>query len=496
MILDLDAVVDAVDGIWDGARGRFWVRTAQAAATDRDWSAATQRLLHLTAPLEAVAAGEPAWVCLALAGTECALRADSVDQVRAVVRQTYEHAWPPGDEPNELRSILGLAQTSAVSPRTARALGDMLRSRYPTSGICLYAAAHFAGRGAVGVRRDVDTVARDFEYAAERFDESGDARAADHCRLRAGVLWLTGTRYAERGRSMLRPFRGVELPADEQRWLAYAQAHSPFWLDRVRAADWIGDTLDSATSEASRAAALGVASALFQRLPAELTDPEVDRLEALLAALEGDRRWALEAQLRGRQALADHLDSSLADIDAETARTLQNDALPVRGLEVLVAAWNRRVFTEIESASTPLVDAVAIALRHLDDAIDLRSVAAPLRDAMLDADGQELRPLLLLFTRDVPEETGAEDVLTEAAVHYADRGPAPTFGFLPLAAWLFQQHLTRAGAAMTRRAHQEGESDPSLLELTVAKSVQWAVREGSDREMLEWLETGEDVLQV
>lgn len=483
----LDEVRRSLSGAWDLTRAGFWWRTAESAADSGDWATATNRLLHLADPLDGVETGAPAWNQLAIAALDCALRAADPDLVTAVCAQLLSKAWPATSRLDMLTDLFALAvELDAVV--AGLTLARITRQRYASSPWAFYAAAHFAELAERrGLRSDSPArIIANYERAAELFASAHQAEEAGHAQLCAAVARLVSGASPDDARTEL---RNLDVPPDDEFWLAFGRLHSPFWLDRVRAADWVVDVFsDDRTTERQRRNARGVARELMRRLPVRMEDAELDRIRAVTEDLDDELRWGIEAQLRGRVAAQRLADSTLSDLGRGDAKALQEEALPLDGFDALVDAWQGRAPTT-QPRSAVVRSVVDVLLAEGDGVGDaLRDLAAAVRDAR---DPRTLRPVVLALLR---ASTLDDDLLAapivELSLHYAQRAPTPTCGFLAVAKTLFDAGHHRAGAALTHRAIEDGERQDGY-DVCIARAVTWAVREASDREMLSWLELGE-----
>ena len=487
----LDEVRKALVGAWDLTRAGFWWRTAEAAADAGDWTTATQRLLHLADPLDDVPTGAPAWRQLAVASLDTAVRAGEGDLVTAACAQVLGRAWAPDDRLEALAGVFHTAQ-SIDAGAAALVLARIVRQRYASSAWAHYALGHFAE--VVGWRAgasDPGRIVASFDRAAELFAEQGQTGRAHHAALRAAVARVVFGNQPDQGRAALREL-SADTPDAEEYWLAHGRLHSSFWLDRVRAADWVVDAFaaagrGAAASRRARHARL-IALELMQNLPVRLSDPEHDRIRAVAAELDDELRWGIEAQLRGRAAAQEIADQPLTAVDEATARQLQSDALPLDGFTALVEAWHGRA--PVVPPSRPVVAAVVDALlaepASVGDA--LRALTTQVREAR---DARTLRPVLLVLVRVAAlDDDSLRAPIIELVLHYANRAPAPTCGFLRVAQTMFDAGHHRAGAALMHRALEDGERGDGY-ETGLARAISWAARDGTDREMLAWLELGE-----
>lgn len=430
--LELDEVKSALSGVWDNARARFWLSAADAAARDGEWATVANRLLHLADPLDTVPAGEAAWRELAVTSFDAAVRAGSVDIVRTVANRMLDRAWPAGDAPDELVPVFRHAERQ-LRYEPARVLGAIIERRYPRSAWSIYAHAHFVElsiRSGQGPDRHIapEQLATRFEAAGDLFDAASEPGSALHCRLRAGVIWMTWTSRTDRGRTLLRAASGPDLAPDDRRWLAFAQAHSPFWLDRVRAADWVGDTIDRLGQDSDDRAlfdAHTVADVLFSRLPVKLSGSEIDRLESVLDAFDDDRRWELEAQLRGREVAAVAAARALDDVTVAEARELEQECLPLDGFAPLVEAWKGGAPSERpKGAVAAAVVDFLVALSSGDSRARIATARSLARVIVETPGARDYRPVLLALTRAIPadlDDAQFAEIVTELAIHFADR---------------------------------------------------------------------------
>lgn len=481
----LDEVRRALSGAWDLTRAGFWWRTAEAAADAGDWPTAVARLLHLADPLDAVPTGDAAWRQLAIATFDAALRARDPDLITAACAQVLGRAWEPADDLADLVSVFRTAeQIDAL--REGRTLARILRQRFASSAWAHYAAGHFDELVArVDGVESSSRLVEYFERAADLFARDGATAQAHHAHLRSAVAMIAYTTQVDEGRQRLREVAPDVAPEDRY-WLAFGQAHSSFWLDRVRAADWVVDEIDATNGEGPRAdRARQLAGVLVRGLPVSIADAEFDRIRSVGAAIGGELQWEIEAQLRGRAAATELLDVAISTADQALAAQLDADALPLHGFGAIVEAWQGQPVSVVPA--NPVTKAVVGVIEAARTGVVSEAMRELAEASRATADRRAFRPVMLALLRAAPhtDEPDASAALTEVALHYAARAPAPSCGFLALATLLFDHGHDRAGAALTRRGLDEGERD----ELCVVRSVAWAAQHGSDREMLAWLET-------
>ena len=470
-----DVVRAAAQGVVDRGRVTLWWRAAESAADAREWRTASLRLLNVVDVLPDDGWAN-AWRRLALAICECAIRARDPDLVQRVAKATVSRGWSRGDEGDDLVVLFRLAsQVGALD--AGLALGAVVRHRLPKSGWGSYAFADFEERRSLlASRRVPSSVVGVFREAASRFAACAQPAYAMHARLRADVGEAVHSPPAKTRNSALPAVN--EIDARDAGWLALGQAHSTFWLHRVRAADWALDRADDDTWDtlAETIAIQVCEQALEQSQPVE-----TERAETLSIALSRE----VATNVRGRQRVTTSL-SPILDTPLRLAREAEFPA-DASSLEAIVKAWGGTS----ANATNPVAQAVIEALDAVEDADGGANALYEVTAVASNASPRDLRVCLLAILRSC--DVGHEELrgpVTRLSLHVAAGSAAPSFGFAHVSAALARAGHSAASAAFARRAFDEGESG-QLLQECVARAVRWAAETGTDSQLLSWLEVAE-----
>lgn len=553
-IASFEVLEDDVDGIVANARISFSLATIERAVEHQEWSRAFETADKLARRLADVDVSEEAWRELLVAAASFAVEADDVQPLRPTFEAFAKRAWrahrqqsvdresmPHQSMPWQLGQVLDRADSTGHL-EAGRALGRIITSLFPTCPLGPQACAHFAERilqTSDAHSEDVSDIAAQFERAAALADALEMDDSATRSRLRAGSLLLHSQTSRERGRQLLRDIELGELQRDDALIYAVGMAHSPFWLDRVRAADAVlstasanaaGSRRNQRTGRQTPAPADTVAAAryLLDCAPIELQPIELDRLEALVDDVLDDEN---SEGAREPLALRSHLErvatapasraADAADIlvsaFGQDANSRQRAAIEFCRLVGEAAGSSQAVALDPDSvervtASFPVAGAVieALAPAARGGARRLATALGQLEGQMRQADPEltaaELAPIALLPPKLLPflstlddendvDETTIKRILAstrEILSRWVRRGRTPSYGWWTLAANLLAADLVDEALLATRRAIDDGEHiDEDIEEQVLAAVLDHAVRDGSDDELLEWLEIAE-----
>jgi hypothetical protein len=518
-----------VDGVVANARISFALTTISRTASRGEWSRAIDALSGLADKLGAWNAPATAWQEVLTAAAWYAVQASKIDLV-AVLFETYAtRAWSSKTTqamPFELAGPLELADRRGRFD-AGRDLADLIDELFPTCPLGAYASAHFRERKRHihGDSQDAAHIADTFTKAAKLAETLGMHETKRRAGLRAGALLLRSGVSREQGRQLLRDIDPSELSRPDALWYAVGMAHSPFWLDRVRAADAVTTVVEGDTE--SRLDTLHAAGYLLDCAPIELQPLEIDRLEGLADELDvTNQRLRLRTHLEGVASAPAARAGEAADI---VAQSLGEDATARQRASVAFCRAVADLFDEPSGAdrSTGGLDRSAVerietfyptaarVLEALEPTVD--SNPQRLATSLGELEGhfrkyghkltrEDLKPIALLWPRLLPllrdleadddvDQTTRSRVVASAkdiATRWIPGAPTPGYGWWSLAANLVACEMHTQAAAAAHRAIDDGESVDGELERRVIASVlDWAVREGTAEEMLEWLEVAE-----
>ncbi|MFP4601119.1 MAG: hypothetical protein ACLFVJ_22920, partial [Persicimonas sp.] len=544
-----EVLEDDVDGIIANARISFSLATIERAVEHAEWSRAFETADKLARRLADLDVSEEAWRELLVAAASFAVEADDVQSLRPTFEAFAKRAWradgrksmPHKSMPWQLAGVLERADR-AGHLEAGRALGRIITSLFPTCPLGPQAFAHFAQRlldESDAPSEDVSDIAAHFEQAAALADALEMDDSATRSRLRAGSLLLHTQASREHGRRLLRDIELGELERDDALTYAVGMAHSPFWLDRVRAADAVLSTASANASGRRRdprtgseisapADAVAAARYLLDCAPIELQPIELDRLEALVDEVIDDEDVEGARELLALRSHLERVATAPASRAADAADILvsafgqdasprQRAAIEFCRLVGEAAGSSQAVALDPDSiervtTSFPVAGATveALAPAAKGGARRLATALGQLEGQMRQADPEltaaELAPIALLppkllpFLRTLDDESDVDETTIRRIVasareilgRWIRRARTPSYGWWTLAANLLAADLVDEALLATRRAIDDGERlDEHIEEQVLAAVLDRAVRHGSDDELLEWLEIAE-----
>ncbi len=513
-----------VDGLVANARVSFGLTKATRAAEHGEWLPAIQSLERLADRLGRFGVPVEAFREVLLGAAHYAVRGANISLIAPIFEAHATRAWPADERatmPWELQAAFDVADRRGHYD-AGRDLGELVEALFPACPLGRFAASHFAERKMhlLGAPEDAAAIAAGFEQAARLADALDMEATRKRALLRAGALLLRSGVSRERGRELLRQVDPTDFERGDALWYGVGMAHSPFWLDRVRAADAILAVAEGDTEPARDTT--DAVEYLLACAPIELQPLEVDRLEALAEALgAASGKLGLRSHLEGiasapaadAGAAADILAQSFGDdaTDEERARVAFCRALGALFSQAGDATLDKAAVERIAKAF-PLAAAVLEVLEPViqNDARKLATAIGELegffrkRGHALGAG--DLKPVALLWPKLLPmvrELEDDEDVdtttvrrieasLQEIISRWISDAPTPGYGWWALAANLLASDLADDAATAARRALQDGESvDEDVESRVIAAVLDRAVRSGEPEEMLAWLEVAE-----
>ncbi|QDG49656.1 hypothetical protein FIV42_02535 [Persicimonas caeni] len=522
-----------IDGVVANARISFALTTAQRAAEHGEWSRAVESLEKLAEKLSTWDVPREAWCELLVAAAWYAVRGSNVAALTPLFEGFAERAWPGPKHAKDRQSMpWELQEAFDEADRRGRydaghRLGRLVTALYPSCPLGSYATAHFAERNAQIHGHNVDTaeVAADFEQAAQLADALDMPATKERALLRAGALRLRTGTGRERGRELMREVDPAHFDRPDRLWYAVGMAHSPFWLDRVRAADAVLAVAEQDADPDQKPArdTTDTAAYLLDCAPIELQPLEIDRFEALADALGGQaKELKLRSHLEGIASAPATQAGEAADILAQSYGDDATDAERAqiafcRAASDLVADGEHTGLDEgtVERVRNAFPVAAKV-LEVLEPAV--RADAPKLATALGELEGLfrkrgpakrnlgALGPIALLWPHVLPllrELRDDEDVdpttvrrieasTKEILTRWLPKAATPGYGWWALAANLLTHDLPDAAAQAARRALDHGESVGDDLERRVIAAIlDRAVRGGEPEAMLEWLEVAE-----
>jgi hypothetical protein len=468
----------------------------------------------------------PAWGELVLCMLEACLRG----ALKAQLAETLEEfGWLAWSDDAQVWSAVALIEAceQAGTWSTGAHLGDLLARRWPASAVGPLMAGHFRelellGAGeAGGVRHGA--VAQRFERAMELAVQEG--READSLALRAGVALMLAGREKGRGRALLRGLKANALPSPARLWYAVGMARSDFWLDRVRAADVIGEeaALLDERDVVGRQALIRLLRFVMTQDALVMQSAEEDRLDALIGELaEGDERALLRDLLRlralitaqgaGTPAQAPEVAAQLAQMSATHGGAWRGVAATYRSLAALtdeatspdqLALPREEAWRGLEVARIAEELVYAARTGGLAGAIGAAQYATGALESKIGhARPAELRPLgaawpalLALCEGRAADEAQAEQrahlagLVGRLFVAWAERAPSPASGWWQLSAHLARAGMLEAAERAAERAWGAGEAGDEVARgYASGQLLAWVIEQGEPARMLKWLE--------
>ncbi len=447
------------------AAGEWWIRTGLIAVDAEDWPTAFDRLSKL-ADFESELTAS-AWSELVEALLFACVKGKLHSRVDSVIARMGPKAWPDGN----LSAATDVLRRITFVPESQVALqaAKSLQRHFPNAARAQYAAA------IVYEAREEPVKAADGYAAAASLTKSSSM--AQHSWFRAACTLLRNRRQTGRGRELIKKVDRSLLPAEELLLYAAAMFHSSFFLDRRRALDVLEDVVQLVSQnrpdavQYSTTQLKAVIRECVANLPQDATDDEFDRLIELIDSnnFDGPAKASLRGRVDGLRQLSQHTDTSIEG-DSQFPAALGEEVL------TRIQAWNGVAVNTPDEIATALV---RLQRGRLEDAAIQRCIR-PVQPASI---------LVLLKASEVFDKD-ERTVLTPHWLEWVQSAPAPSFGFWTLAAHLQSLKLSEAGAAVAKRAIEDGESeDPKLVEAVQTKALNWALRKGPRADLRFWLET-------
>lgn len=547
---EFPTLLNQVDGILVNARIGFALTSIERAMTQADWPRAIELLSTLADRLSTWDVPNEGMREVLGAAAWCGVNAprlDELPELEAIFERHAARAWPrnPGADPTgaapanttpgtvqSLRTPARLAGIFDFAERRGRLRAGLEFARlltriFPEDPLGHYAAAHFTERMRKLGHTDLPTgttaeqIAAQFLHADALIDAARLPGFSRRARLRAGVLLLESGADPRSGRELLRELPARDLTPGDRLAYAVGMAHSPYWLDRVRAADELIALSATETPPPQLHAAI---RHLLAHAPLQLEALEVDRLHELLDLLgPGDDATRLRARLALRTRLeqvadqpARHADqaadifaeltdpaaAAAADFSRASAHILRGDAAPpdadaLQRIEAHypLAACALRV---LHAAHTRHAARLATALGELEG--KLRLGAPGPRD--LKPIGL-IWPTLLDFLQQAHDNPDAHDPTAhkrilasthEILARWLPDAPRPTYGWWALSAHLLQNPALAApwpehAARCAERAMRDDRSDDLPLQTQVLDHLlDRAIAHAPQDQLLKWLE--------
>jgi hypothetical protein len=523
-----------IDGVVANTRISFALTTVERTAGRGEWSRAIESLESLADKLGAWNAPASAWQELLSAAAFYAVRASKIDLIGPLFDSYAARAWPSDARetmPFELADALEFADRRGRFD-VGRDLADLIAALFPTCPLGPFAAAHFRERKFQVYNNSADAadIAATFSKAAQLADSLEMPETGRRARLRCGVLELRTGVSLEDGRQLLRDIDPGVLSRSDSLWYAVGMAHSPFWLDRVRAADAVIAAVEADTREASarhedqppRTDVLQAAEYMLDCAPIELQPLEVDRFEGLAEELEvTTHKLRLRSHLQGIASAPASRAGEAADIIAQSLsdETTNKQRAAVAFCRAVADLLDGQAREGLDRAALERIDefypTAALVVEALEPTVgeDVRKLAT----ALGELEGhfrkyghrltrEDLKPIALLWPKLLPflrtldddedaDQTTRKRVIASAneiATRWLPGAPTPGYGWWSLAANLLACGMPTQAAEAARRAIDDGESvDGELERRVVAAVLDWAIRDGSQEKMVEWLEVAE-----
>lgn len=529
-----EALDEAVDGIVANARLAYALTTVDRACEHGEWARAFETVAQLTRTIAPLGVTSEAWRELLSAAALFAVRADEVSALRPIFEDYADRAWSDDDTrsmPWDLSAALdeadrlGRAEAGLV---IARLIGEA----FPTCPLGPMARGHFSERLHLigdGDEARATQIAAHFEEAADLAEALEMPQTTRRCRLRAGTLLLATGTARDRGRQLLREVPSDRLERADALWYAVGMSHSPFWLDRVRAADAILGVFEDDATEVPALDTRSAARYLIDSAPLELEALEIDRLGALideiLERVPGAEDVRAPLELREQLGGLASAPADQADVAADIlARSTVSSRAPDREAAVEFCRAVAGAFESDEvDVSAESLERIAEHFPLAASALDILSLcsngdADRLATRLGELEGQlrrrdrhttanELKSLGLLWgellefvdqirfgSTEVDSTTLRRIAASTAEIlgRWIPDAPAPGYGWWALAANLLAAGFDREAALATRRAIDDGEHvDDALENRVLAAVVDHAIEDGEPDEMRHWLTVAE-----
>lgn len=566
---EFPALLNEVDGVFANARIAYSLTMVDRAMSRWEWARALDILSSLADKLatkDVLAAG---FQELMLAASWCALCEQTdraFEELSTLFSWHITRAWPRPKLTVVSDQERFIAQKRAQMPwdfaqifdkaeqlnlqRSARKLAEILTEFFPDFPLAIYAAAHAQeslnrqaqpGSSECLAPREVSDK---FLQSARLADKLSMPDLSRRARLRAAVSLLDAGRDIERARGLMREIDPAKLSRQNQIWYAAGLAKSPFWLDRVRAADQIIAVHHAAQLKPARfeepdaqpsplAADLEAAIRhLLRSAPLKLEALETDRFLELVELLSRGRQAAtLRTNLGLRQYVEKFVEVPLSHageaaelMQRELSDAAQTAAEFCRAVDALSSdAKSTRPDADLLKKIEAVYPLASVVLRTLwaIQAADIASLATALGSLegklrLSDISPAELKPIgliwppLLSFLADLAErkEALASEASALKRVHqstveiltrWASSASRPTYGWWALSAHLldhpaFEDPWPDYAALCVERALADNSPVDPALKADVLESLLYRACAHAPRaKLLTWLERLERV---
>lgn len=452
---------NAVQNPLSEASALLWLRGAEEAVANRHYSAAHDRLMHAIIGLGDANVSDSDKQRLGEVAIEVAIRSGEVAHCREALNGKARDWIGLNDAVEE---ILGRVLQFVPAEPNAEEICDTFVHGFPRRSWPRFA------RGDVRERAGKSGALTDFIDAADGFSKQNDetlvARALSRAATRA---FLVGDH--DQGRKIARRVNRDLLSLRERLWMTIGWARSPSWLDHVRGIDTLEDIHDALLSDRIPEHVLTLPEysetsvTFFSRLPFEMTDGALGRLEEVGQLPGADASYRVRAAIAERNLEEDVLGPYLKFRPVFSGHALGDDPISrfVRAQKYL----------DIEAVNEAVAD--------LERAIETEGIRAfPIATVIREA-------------LKIEDESLDRAQLTRIFSRFCEEGRTPSYGWVALSTALAQQKYRRAATDACRRAHSEGALQTSELgEVAVGRSLDWAIREGSPSDLRFWLQTAQE----
>ncbi len=406
------------------------------------------------------------WAKLLGMGLEAAARSNARGEVGRFVRRVAGNTEALGFEP--LREVFEEC-AQRKNDALAEEIGAALAQAWPRAAIGWFARADAAERRATarGWRPQLEW-STDFGMALERLDPTDPIH--DHVAVRRITAHLRA--YGDRAdiRSALADLKIYELDDADARWLAFGLAHSPHWLDQVKACDLIDRQLEASAD----AEVVEVVRSLFDHLSPAPHEVVLERFSTLIQhpSLASERPgWTAALELRARA----------TDVAAEPLVETSLGGAP----GVLAAALRGKR----EDADGFLALVRDLILNPNDDQVEA------VRRALVTVPPTGWRVVGVAWPSLFESEVSTS-LLDRLGKAWCAQAPQPSYGWWQLALHFETAGAKRAALAAGRRGLSESpHQDVETRDVVLGKLLHRLVRDANATELLEWLEACEAVAQ-
>lgn len=510
---------------WEQARLRFYRARIRHLVADERWTQALGAVIDFAQWAEGRIEDLQVWLDLTVWATEIVAHLDDPAEYRAFLTHFAEPflGGRRHPRPELLAAFASIADESEASVMIS--IGKWLTDARPEWPLGPYMVGHFleVNSPATELRQQADTIASHYQLAAERAAASQQRRWELHMQLRRGALLLSTGSDRKLGRHLLMELDWTELHPREQIFMAVGLASSSLWTDRLRAMDILLDlhrALDRVLPgyrSVNRRDLRRAAAMIFKLADLHLPEAENRRLEELSTTLfTAEEQWQWKGFVDARRQLSE-LASAPFDRSADALAQLDTLAgqyrrrwQPVADRLRILRAGYAGSHDGIEKAPAPrrpgdrlpVVDHIAVILSELELRDDTNSSVGEHLDQLCSVlsrdeaadDGGALRPLALVWPKLLNNRSDFDvsthrDQLVKLAEYHADIAPAPSYGWWPLAAHLYDANLDEVARPIARRALLSGDAVDKKIRFFVAtRAFRQAVAERKTRWARRWLE--------